>query len=101
MAYRPPSYDAKNFCRRYWKPALAELGINYRQPYNTRQTLISHGLEAGMNPVAIAALTDRDVRTLYESYAGLVNPPKLPDLLPAFGPVSEVDSPVDRSDTSP
>ena len=54
-----------------------------------------------MNPVAIAALTDRDVRTLYENYAGLVNPPKLPDLLPAFDPVSEVDSPVDRSDTSP
>ena len=35
MAYRPASYDAKNFCRRYWKPALAELGINYRKPYNT------------------------------------------------------------------
>jgi len=93
--------DAKNFCRRYWKPALAQLGIDYRKPYNTRHTLISHGLESGMNPVAIAALTGHDVRTLYESYAGLVNPPKLPDLLPAFGPVSEVDSPVDRSDTSP
>jgi len=93
--------DAKNFCNRYWKPALAELGIDYRRPYNTRHTLISHGLESGMNPVAIAALTDRDVRTLYENYAGLVNPPKLPDLLPAFDPVSEVDSPVDRSDTSP
>ena len=55
MAYRPASYDAKNFCNRYWKPALAELGIDYRRPYNTRHTLISHGLEAGMNPVAIAA----------------------------------------------
>jgi integrase len=93
--------DAKNFCRRYWKPALAELGINYRKPYNTRHTLISHGLEAGMNPVAIAALTGHNIRTLYESYAGLVNPPKLPDLLPAFAPVSEVDSPVEHSDTSP
>jgi integrase len=29
MAYRPPSYDAKNFCKRYGKPALAELGIDY------------------------------------------------------------------------
>ena len=89
--------DAKNFCNRYWKPVLAELGIDYRRPYTTRHTLISHGLEAGMNPVAIAALTGHDVRTLYENYAGLVNPPQLPDLLPVFAPVSEADSPVDRS----
>jgi integrase len=105
MAYRPASYDAKNFCNRYWKPALAELGIDYGKPYNTRHTLISHGLEAGMNPVAIAALTGDDVRTLYENYAGLVNPPRLPDLFPVLSPVSylvlEADSPVDRSDTSP
>ncbi|MEG3898158.1 tyrosine-type recombinase/integrase, partial [Microcoleus sp. SVA1_B6] len=97
--------DAKNFCNRYWKPALAELGIDYRKPYNTRHTLISHGLESGMNPVSIAALTGHDVRTLYENYAGLVNPPRLPDLLPVLSSfsdlVSEVDSPVDRSDTSP
>ncbi|MEG5170803.1 tyrosine-type recombinase/integrase [Microcoleus sp. B3-D7] len=97
--------DAKNFCNRYWKPALAELGIDYRKPYNTRHTLISHGLEAGMNPVALAALTGHDVRTLYENYAGLVNPARLPDLLPVLSPVSdlvlEADSPVDRSDTSP
>jgi integrase len=96
--------DSKNFCNRYWKPALTFLGIDYRKPYNTRHTLISHGLEAGMNPVAIAALTGHDVRTLYENYAGLVNPPKLPDLLPALNPVlppvSDVDSPVSRSDIS-
>jgi len=97
--------DSKNFCKRYWKPALAELGIDYRKPYNTRHTLISHGLESGMNPVAIAALTGHNVRTLYENYAGLVNPPRLPDFLPSFDPVLdpvlEADSPVDRSDTSP
>jgi integrase len=68
MAYRPASYDAKNFCNRYWKPALAELGIDYRKPYNTRHTLISHGLEAGMNPVAIAALTGHDDRESYRSF---------------------------------
>ena len=49
--------DSKNFCRRYWKPALAELEIDYRRPYTTRHTLISHGLEAGMNPVAICLPT--------------------------------------------
>ena len=67
--------------------------IDYRRPYNTRHTLISHGLEAGMNPVAIAALTGHDVRTLYENYAGLVDP--------VLSPVLKADSPVDRSDTSP
>ena len=92
--------DSKNFCNRYWKPALAELGIDYRRPYTTRHTLISHGLESGMNPVAIAALTGHDVRTLYENYAGLVNPPQLPDLLPVFDPVSTAGFQVDRSNTS-
>ena len=93
--------DSKNFCNRYWKPALAELGIQYRRPYTTRHTLISHGLESGMNPVAIAALTGHDVRTLYENYAGLVNPPQLPDLLPVFDPVSLADSQVVNSNTFP
>lgn len=79
--------DSKNFCKRYWKPALAELGIDCRRPYTTRHTLISHGLESGMNPVAVAALTGH-VRTLYHNYAGLVNPPRLPDLLPVLNPVS-------------
>ncbi len=92
--------DSKNFCKRYWKPALADLGIDYRRPYTTRHTLISHGLESGMNPVAIAALTGHDVRTLYENYAGLVNPPQLPDLLPVFDPVSTAGFQVDRSNTS-
>ncbi len=92
--------DAKNFCNRYWKPALVDLGIDYRRPYTTRHTLISHGLESGMNPVAIATLTGHDVRTLYENYAGLVNPPQLPDLLPVFDPVSEADSQVDRPSVS-
>ena len=89
--------DSKNFCNRYWKPALASLGIDYRRPYTTRHTLISHGLESGMNPVAIASLTGHNIRTLYENYAGLVNPPQLPDLLPVFAPVFEADSQVDRT----
>ncbi len=107
-SYEGNAIDAKNFCKRYWKPALADLGIDYRKPYNTRHTLISHGLESGMNPVAIAALTGHDVRTLYENYAGLVNPPQLPDLvplsvaegLPVFDPVLIADSQVDRTEFS-
>ncbi|MEG4084046.1 tyrosine-type recombinase/integrase [Microcoleus sp. POL10_C6] len=92
--------DSKNFCNRYWKPALASLGIDYRKPYNTRHTLISHGLEAGMNPVAIASLTGHNVRTLYENYAGLVNSPQLPDFFPVLNPVSDADFVVIPSDIS-
>lgn len=91
MAYRPASYDSKNFCNRYWKPALVSLGIDYRKPYNTRHKLISHGLESGMNPVSIATLIGHDVRTLYGNYAGVVNQPKLPDIFPMFDQVSDVD----------
>jgi hypothetical protein len=37
-----------------------------------------------MNPVGIAAITGHDVLTLYERYAGIVNPPQLPELFPLF-----------------
>jgi len=37
-----------------------------------------------MNPIGIAALTEHHVLTLYERYAGIVNPPQLPELLPFF-----------------
>lgn len=32
----------KNFCHRYWKPALADFGIDYQKPYITQHSLISH-----------------------------------------------------------
>jgi integrase len=60
------------------------LGIDYRKPYITQHSLISHALESGMNPVGIAAITGHDVLTLYERYAGIVNPPQLPELFPLF-----------------
>ena len=37
-----------------------------------------------MNPVGFAALTKHGVLTLYERYAGIVNPPQLPELFPLF-----------------
>jgi len=43
--------NCKNFCNRYWKPALAYLGINYQKPYITQHSVISHALESGRNPV--------------------------------------------------
>lgn len=72
--------DAKNFNNRYWKPTLAKLGIEYRRPYTTRHTLISHALDRGMNPVELAQITGHNLRTMYENYVGAVRPPQLPEL---------------------
>ncbi|MCG8367835.1 MAG: hypothetical protein MJA27_31445 [Pseudanabaenales cyanobacterium] len=69
------------FRNRAWTTIIDELGIDYRKPYNTRHTFISHALDMGMNPLEVAQLTRHDVQTLYENYAGSVNSrPRLPEL---------------------
>ncbi|MGF1492106.1 MAG: tyrosine-type recombinase/integrase [Microcoleaceae cyanobacterium] len=74
--------DDHNFRNRAWTTILEEAAIEYRKPYTTRHTFISHALERGMNPVLVAELTGHDVRTLYEEYAGCIESrPRLPDLL--------------------
>lgn len=79
--------DDHNFRNRAWKTILSRLGIDYRKPYLTRHTLISHALDIGMNPVNVAQLTGHDVQTLYEHYAGVVSSrPRLPELLDSINP---------------
>jgi integrase len=74
--------DDHNFRNRAWKIVLSRLNIDYRKPYNTRHTLISHALDRGMSPVMVAQLTGHDVATLYENYAGSVSSrPRLPELI--------------------
>ena len=74
--------DDHNFRNRAWKSVLSKVGVEYRKPYNTRHTLISHALDRGMNPVEVAQLTGHDVQTLYENYAGNVNSrPMLPEII--------------------
>jgi integrase len=70
---RGGAIDDHNFRNRAWKNVLTCLGIDYRKPYNTRHTLISHALDLQMNPVMVAQLTGHDVKTLYENYAGNVS----------------------------
>lgn len=71
-----------NFRNRAWVKVLSKLGIDYRKPYTTRHTLVSHGLAQGMAPAEVAQLTGHTVQTLYEHYAGNVNSrPRLPDIL--------------------
>jgi integrase len=72
--------DDHNFRNRAWKPILNQIEVEYRKPYNTRHTLISHALDQGMSPVTVAQLTGHNVQTLYENYAGNVNSrPLLPE----------------------
>ena len=73
--------DDNNFRNRAWKTVLTRLEIDYRKPYSTRHTLVSHALDLGMNPVMVAELTGHDVQVLYRNYAGNVNSrPRLPEL---------------------
>jgi integrase len=65
--------DDHNFRNRPWKKMITKLGINYRKPYNTRHTLVSHALDLQMNPVVVAELKGNNVKTVYEHYAGNVN----------------------------
>jgi len=73
--------DDHNFRNRAWKTVLTRLKIDYRKPYNTRHTLVSHALDLNIAPVMVAELTGHDVRTLYQDYAGNVSSrPMLPEL---------------------
>jgi integrase len=70
-----------DFRRRAWTTILDRLGIDYRKPYLTRSSLISHTLDMGHSPLEVAQLTGHNVETLYPNYAGNVkSKPKLPEL---------------------
>ncbi len=74
--------DDHTFSQRIWKSIIEAVGVEFRVFYNTRHTVISQALEAGMSPTAIADQTGHRVETLLKHYAGNVqNRPRLPDLL--------------------
>ncbi|MEO1209907.1 MAG: tyrosine-type recombinase/integrase [Cyanobacteria bacterium J06638_20] len=78
---RGGAIDDHNFRNRAWTNCLKAAGVEYRKPYNTRSTFISHCLAKGMNPADIAELTGHDIETLYREYAGSIqSSPKVPDL---------------------
>lgn len=64
-----------------WRRVLKKIGVQYRKPYNTRHTFVSHCLEDNCNPVEIAQQTGHNVRVLFDHYAGsLGSSPKLPEM---------------------
>ena len=62
----------KNFRRRAWKKVLEKLEIEYRKPYATRHTAISHALANGANPLAVAEQTGHDPQILFKHYASVI-----------------------------
>lgn len=55
--YNKPYVDSKTFTNKFWKPALTELNIPYRRPYNTRHTFATNMLYNDLvTPVQLAQL---------------------------------------------
>jgi integrase len=83
-AVRGGIIDRRNFVRRCWRACLEAVGIEWipRQTtqYKTRHSAISRALASGVDPVAVAAQTGHDVKTLYENYAGVIRRVELPGL---------------------
>ncbi|WP_319633253.1 site-specific integrase [Romeriopsis navalis] len=61
--------DDHNFRNRAWRLVLQDAKVIYRKPYNTRHTFISHALDKGISPMAIAQMTGHDPEILFKHYA--------------------------------
>lgn len=60
------------FRRRAWKGVLGKTGIDYRKPYATRHTVISHALANGANYLEVAETTGHDPQILHKHYASVI-----------------------------
>jgi integrase len=61
------------FNRRAWKTIISQIGIEYRKPYATRHSAISHALANGANYVAVAEATGHNPKVMHEHYASSIN----------------------------
>lgn len=72
--------DSGNF-RDDWKLVLSSLGIEYRKPYTTRHTLLSHAIEQGIPITGVAYLAGHsDTRMVMQTYGHMINRPSLPEI---------------------
>lgn len=61
------------FRRRAWKGVLNKTGIEFRKPYATRHTVISHALANGANYLEVAETTGHDPQILHKHYASVID----------------------------
>lgn len=72
--------DDHNFSQRHWKMLCEAAGVEYRVPYASRHTAISHILEKGGTPHQAAYIAGhKSPRMVMENYGHAINPPKMPD----------------------
>lgn len=81
-----PSFTGKhiepnNFRKRVWAKVLTGLGIEYRYPYQTRHTLLSHVAMEYNLPMAAAIAGHKDLTMVQKNYARFVGKLELPDLI--------------------
>ena len=60
------------FSQKVWKKVLDSSNIDYKSPYCVRHTAISHALDRGVSPIALAEQTGHSVKVLLEIYAHAV-----------------------------
>jgi integrase len=68
--------------RKSWVSIIRQVGIEYRKPYSTRSTLISHWLSAGEDIAVVAELTRTSIKMILEHYgASIKSGSVLPELV--------------------
>jgi integrase len=74
--------DPGRFRQHIWKPLLAKVGIEYRNPYQTRHTLLTHAvMDPAIGVLGAAKLAGhKDSRMVTQHYARFIGQPDLPDL---------------------
>jgi integrase len=70
-AKRGNPMDDHNF-RRAWKIMLDKLGIEYRKPYNSRHSFVSHAVDRGLKPSEVSEISGHSEETIYRHYLGNV-----------------------------
>lgn len=80
-AKRGGPIDGQDFLKRQWKPTLEQAGVNYRVPYNTRHTFISHCLQHGVPVVQIAQWVGNSPKMIWQHYAGVLSQAEVPEII--------------------
>lgn len=73
--YKKPYKHTDVFVNKFWKPALKELGIDYRRPYNARHTYATNMLYNNLvSPVQLAQLLGHsNTQMVYEVYVNYID----------------------------
>lgn len=74
--------DPGRFRQHIWKPLLAQVGVEYRNPYQTRHTLLTHAvMDPDIGVLGAAKLAGhKDSRMVTQHYARFIGQPALPDM---------------------